>query len=83
VNPVANLAQLRQFLAPLVSLSFDDMAAEHAGTIRPQLAKEGRLIGPNDLLIASIALAHGLTVVTGNTGEFGRVAGLKTENWVF
>ena len=32
-----------------------------------------RYFGPNDLLIAAIALANGVTLVTHNTGEFGRV----------
>jgi len=39
------------------------------------------LIGPNDLMIAAIALANGLTVVTHNIGEFGRVPGLNVEDW--
>jgi len=33
----------------------------------------GTPIGPNDLLIAAIAVAYDLTLVTHNTGEFGRV----------
>jgi tRNA(fMet)-specific endonuclease VapC len=45
---------------------------EHAGTP----------IGPNDLLIAAHALASGLTLVTDNAEEFGRVAGLEVENWL-
>ena len=45
------------------------------------LAGLGTVIGPNDLLIASIALASGLTLVTHNTGEFSRVPGLKLEDW--
>jgi tRNA(fMet)-specific endonuclease VapC len=39
-------------------------------------------IGPNDLLIAAHARALGLTLVTDNAIEFGRVAGLAVENWV-
>lgn len=38
-------------------------------------------IGSNDLLIASIALANDLTLVTYNTGEFSRVEGLLVEDW--
>jgi tRNA(fMet)-specific endonuclease VapC len=38
-------------------------------------------IGPNDLMIASIALSHGYILVTHNTAEFARVPGLKLEDW--
>ena len=39
------------------------------------------MIGPDDLLIAASALVHGLTLVTHNTVEFGRVPGLSTADW--
>lgn len=80
-NPPKNLADQRRFLALFPSLSFDDAAAEHYGQIRADLATKGTLIGANDLLIASIALANNLTLVTHNTSEFGRVAGLEIEDW--
>jgi predicted nucleic acid-binding protein len=41
----------------------------------------GSPIGPNDLLIGSIAMAHRAILITHNTREFGRIAGLKTEDW--
>jgi tRNA(fMet)-specific endonuclease VapC len=76
-----NLARLETFFHPLVSLPFDDRAAEHAGRLRMLLAANGTPIGPNDLLIASIALANGLTLVTHNTAELQRVPGLGAEDW--
>ena len=39
------------------------------------------IIGPNDLLIASIAQTRNTTLVTHNVDEFGRVTGLKIEDW--
>lgn len=51
------------------------------GRIRAQLSARGTPIGNNDLLIASIAIAHNLTLVTHNTGEFIRVEGLEIEDW--
>lgn len=75
---LALIARLRQRFAPL---PFDDFAAEEYGKARDYLASRGTPIGPNDLMIASIALANGLTVVTHNTSEFSRVPGLKFEDW--
>ena len=46
-----------------------------------QLELASQVIGPNDLQIASIALHNDLTLVTHNAREFGRIDGLKTEDW--
>ena len=76
-----NLRIMREFLASLESLPFDDAAAEFYGQIRIALEKHGKPIGPHDLLIASIALAHGVTLITHNTDEFKRVSNLILEDW--
>jgi len=70
-----------QFVAGFASLPFDDAAADQYGAMRSRLASQGTMIGPNDLLIASIALAQGLTLVTHNVAEFSRVAGLAVDDW--
>ncbi len=72
------VASLTQFLQ---ILSFDLHAAQCYGTIRADLERSGTPIGPNDLMIASTALANQLTLVTHNTKEFSRVAGLQLEDW--
>jgi predicted nucleic acid-binding protein len=51
------------------------------GKAREHLASIGMPVGPNDLLIAATALAHGCTLVTHNTQEFSRVPGLLLEDW--
>jgi tRNA(fMet)-specific endonuclease VapC len=51
------------------------------GRIRGWLADAPTPIGPNDLMIAAIAKSRQLTLVTHNTGEFSRVAGLVFEDW--
>lgn len=76
-----NLARLQRFFAPFDSLPFDDRAAGFYGLLRAQLAREGRLIGGNDMMIAAVALAADAVLVTRNTGEFQRVAGLRVEVW--
>lgn len=80
-NLTKNLANQKKFLSLFASLPFDDSAAEHYGRIRSELAKVGTPIGGNDLMIAAIALANNLILVTHNLKEFGRVKGLKVEDW--
>ena len=65
---------------PVQSLSVE--VAKTYGFIRSTLEKQGNIIGGNDLWIAAHALTLDLTIVTNNTKEFSRVAGLDVENWV-
>lgn len=80
-NPDVSWRKHKKFLEIFISLLFDDIAAFIAGRVRCQLADLGTPIGANDLLIASIALAHDLTLVTHNISEFSRVEGLRIEDW--
>jgi len=80
-DPAREHAKLDAFLLPLASLPFDDVSAGHCAAIRQQLERTGLVIRPHDLQIAALALQHGLTVVTHNTQEFSRIAGLKWEDW--
>lgn len=77
----ANLESLQTFFSAFVCLPFDEESADEYGLIRLELERQGRPIGPNDLLIAAIARAHKLTLVTHNTREFSRVRGLVLEDW--
>ena len=62
-------------------LAFDEKAAAHFGEIRAVLERRGTPIGAYDLLIAGHARSEGVVIVTNNTKEFGRVDGLRIENW--
>ena len=75
------LSKQNLFLDKFVSLHFDDKSAKLYGIIRANLEKKGTPIGPNDLLIASIAMANNLILVTHNTKEFLRIDGLLFEDW--
>lgn len=79
--PAKNLAVVESFLARLDVLDFDQAASEQAAQIRAELGKKGAPIGPYDALIAGHARSLGLTVVTNNTREFERVAGLRIVDW--
>jgi tRNA(fMet)-specific endonuclease VapC len=69
------------FFVRFASVPFDDAAASEFGRIRAALELAGTPIGPYDMQIAAIALAHGLILVTHNTREFGRLARLSIEDW--
>jgi tRNA(fMet)-specific endonuclease VapC len=66
----------------LAVLPFDADAAGEYGRLRARLETEGTPIGNADTQIASIALAHDLVVVTGNTHHFERIPELEIENWL-
>ena len=77
----ANLQRLKQFFEPLASLAFDDRCAEEYAQIRADLTAQGKMIGPNDMLIGAIARANNATLVTHNIREFGRIVGIELEDW--
>jgi tRNA(fMet)-specific endonuclease VapC len=62
-------------------LEFDKEDARQAAEIRALLALEGTPIGPYDVLIAGQARSRNLILVTHSTDEFGRVPGLRSDDW--
>jgi tRNA(fMet)-specific endonuclease VapC len=53
-----------------------------SGKLRTDLESSGRVIGANDLPIASHAMALNCTLVTDNDREFSRIPDLAVENWL-
>lgn len=76
-----NARALVAFVAPLVILPFDDLAARSYGSVRADLERRGKPIGALDTMIAGHCLAIGATLVTNNMREFSKVRGLSLENW--
>ena len=72
---------LTAFLRYVEVLDLPNEAAPHYARIRARLRTSGAMIGANDLFIAAHARSLGLTLVTNNTREFGRVQILAIENW--
>lgn len=77
-----NRRQVEGLAGRLAVLSFDEDAAAHAGDINADLERKGMLIGPYDILIAGHARSRGLVVITGDLDHFGRVDGLRCEDWL-
>jgi tRNA(fMet)-specific endonuclease VapC len=72
---------LLEFILPFEILDFNYTAASFYGKIRKELKDKGQPISDMDMLIASIAMANELIVVTNNEKEFKRISELKIENW--
>ena len=80
-RPEAHRPEVENFASRLEVLAYDAAAAYHAADIRATLERQGRSIGGYDVLIAGHARSRALIVVTGNRAEFGRVEGLRCEDW--
>ena len=78
-SPARRREAWKSVIEPVQVLAFDRDAAEQHARIRHHLRH--RPIGERDLLIAAIALAHDLTLVTHNAAEFSRVPRLRVEDW--
>ena len=77
-----NLARLGVLLAAVVVLPYDAAAASLFGRLKAKLERIGERPGDLDLQIASIALDHGLPLVTHNRRHFARVPSLVIEDWL-
>lgn len=80
-DPLGTLARVNRFCEAFRSLPFDDRAAGLYGEIVAALERRGRPIGTCDAMIAGIALADDLTVVTRNLRHFRRVPDLRVVRW--
>ena len=78
-----NRLALTMFLSNISIIPFDESVAMEYGRVRAALEKNGTPIGPLDTQIAAHAKSLGMTLVTNNTREFGRVKGLMIEDWAY
>lgn len=71
---------VREFLRRVDVLPWDSAVAECYGTVRADMARQGKILAPLDLLIATHALSADAVLVT-NDRAFDLVAGLHVEDW--
>jgi len=76
-----NLRIIVPFLENFEICEFDRTAAEIFAKEKARLKKSGTMIADMDLMIASVALANDLTLVSNNTRHFERIKTLRLENW--
>ena len=80
-EPERAAALVDAFCEPFPSLAFDDGCIPAYADLRARLRADGAMIGANDLAIASIALTHGLRLVSDDRAAFARVPLLEVVSW--
>ena len=63
-------------------LPFDEESGKICGRLKANLEKRGLSKNEPDLRIASIAIQHNMTLVTGNKRHFDNIPGLEVEDWI-
>jgi tRNA(fMet)-specific endonuclease VapC len=82
-NPAKLLHSIATDLMPDVTvLDYDAVCAEQFGRLRGSLLLQGIQIPIPDLMIASVALVHNLTLVTHNTADYQKIPGLRLDDWL-
>ena len=81
-DPAPLLAQVADLLSFIDVIDFDAACAEVFGKLRGDLQRNGVVVPPIDLLIASVAVTHNLTLVTNNTSDFIHIPGLQVVDWL-
>jgi predicted nucleic acid-binding protein len=76
VRGAHRLKQLEAFFERVPVLPLDLLAAAYAGKIYTDMKAEGMTVGNQDILIAGICLANGLSLLTGNKAHFAPIKGL-------
>jgi len=76
-----NIQKLRRFLEPFEVVNYTREMSETYAELRLATESDGKIIGPNDLLIAAITVANNGTLVTRNTQEFSVIPHLKLLEW--
>ncbi|HLH72986.1 MAG TPA: type II toxin-antitoxin system VapC family toxin [Chloroflexota bacterium] len=81
-NPSRLLTAIADLLQEVSVLDFDAVCAERFGLERGTLLQQGISVSRMDLLIASVALVHDLTLVTHNTADYQNIPGLRLDDWL-
>jgi len=76
------LSLIADLLQELEVIDFDAVCARKFGEVRGTLLRQGISVPTADLMIASVALVHDLTLVTHNTADFRGIPGLRLDDWL-
>lgn len=78
----SNTNRLEEFFTPFQLAEFNAEDANYFGRLKSEQKSLGKVIGENDLMIASQVLRMDAILVTANEKEFSQIKGLRIENWL-
>jgi len=81
-NPAKLLALIADLLQDVSVVDFGSACAEQFGKLQGGLLQQGITVPVADLMIASVALVHDLTLVTHNTADYQNIPGLRLDDWL-
>ncbi len=76
-NVTKNLPTLFNYVQKFSKLTMQLWDAIRFGKIKAELRRRGAMIGDADIIIASIALSYGFTLITRNVKDYERIKGVK------
>jgi tRNA(fMet)-specific endonuclease VapC len=80
-NALKQLEIFNDFVTENIVIALTEESCKISSEVYSKLRNSGELIDDIDLLIAGIAIENEMTLVTNNENHFGRISGLKIENW--
>jgi tRNA(fMet)-specific endonuclease VapC len=82
-NPTKLLRAIHtDLMRAVIVLDFDPGCAEKFGKVRGLLSQQGIQVTTAELMIASVALFHNLTLVTHNAADFQNIPGSQLDDWL-
>ena len=81
ISNIKKRKKIQELLNSLITLNFDVDSAKEAGSIHGMLRKKGRMIDPEDSMIAGIAKVQNEKVLTRNVSHFQRIEGITIESY--
>jgi predicted nucleic acid-binding protein len=76
------LARFNEFVSLNRVVPLTMKSSKLSAEIFAELRKKGKEIGHTDTLIAGIAIANDLQLITNNTDHFKRIKSLRIDNWM-
>jgi len=80
-NALKQLSVFDELMDDNIILLMTEKSAKISAELYSTLRQKGNIVDDIDLLIAGIAIDNDMVLVTNNEKHFGRIPGLKLENW--